>query len=206
MKMIFVDAENVGLKELGKLTASIVDKVFVFSKSDSVKLMCEKSLYLFLNDYPSGQNQADFYIIAYLSRVLSALDKRQLGSTHFELYSNDESLISAFEFQCDQLGSACKSIRTREQTVVPILKPQPLKSKLSKPTSTIPNPPKINSSKPHSPEEKMLKALTSPRTLDPSLQKQLNLSQSDFTKVINALRSTQKIKRTEESKKKWVRC
>ncbi|CAM4145059.1 hypothetical protein [Vibrio neonatus] len=201
MKMIFVDAENVGLKALEKLTASVVDKVFVFSKSHSVKLVCEKSLYLFLDDYPNGSNQADFYIVAYLSRVLSALDKRQLGSTHFELYSNDESLISAFEFQCEQLGSACKSIRTREQTVVPILKPQPLKSKLSKPTLAI-----SNQSKSNSPEEKMLKALTFPRTLDPSLQKQLDLSQSDFTKVINTLRSTQKIKRTEESKKKWVRC
>ncbi|MBF4269331.1 hypothetical protein EAY71_20920, partial [Vibrio anguillarum] len=67
MKVIFVDAENVGLKELEKINASIVDKVFVFSKSDAVKLVCEKSLYLCLNDYPTGQNQADFYIIAYLS-------------------------------------------------------------------------------------------------------------------------------------------
>ncbi len=30
MKMIFVDAENVGLKELEKINASVVDKVFVF--------------------------------------------------------------------------------------------------------------------------------------------------------------------------------
>lgn len=55
MKMIFVDAENVGLRELEKINASVVDKVFVFSKSDSVKLVCEKSLYLFLSDYPTGQ-------------------------------------------------------------------------------------------------------------------------------------------------------
>ncbi len=32
MKMIFVDAENVGLKELEKINASVVDKVFVFSR------------------------------------------------------------------------------------------------------------------------------------------------------------------------------
>lgn len=96
--MIFVDAENVGLKELEKIGASIIDKVFVFSKSEAVKLVCDKSLYLFLSDYPTGQNQADFYIVAYLSRVLLALDKKQLDSVNFELYSNDESLISAFEF------------------------------------------------------------------------------------------------------------
>ncbi len=151
MKMIFVDAENVGLKELEKINASVVDKVFVFSKSDSVKLVCEKSLYLFLSDYPTGQNQADFYIIAYLSRVLLALDKKQLGSVHFELYSNDESLISAFEFQCKQLGAPCQSIRTRDNTVVPIIKSQQTPQK--------------------SPEDKLLHALKSPRALDPSFQK-----------------------------------
>ncbi|GAD79979.1 hypothetical protein [Vibrio ezurae] len=163
-----------------------MDKVFVFSKSNSVKLACEKSLYLFLNDYPNGQNQADFYIIAYLSRVLSALDKRQLGSTHFELYSNDESLISAFEFQCEQLGSICQSIRTKEQTVVPLVKP---------------NVPKVQLA-----EDKMLKALTSPRSLDPNFQKHLGLSKSDFGKAITALTAAQKIKRCKNAKKKWVRC
>ncbi|CAK2587806.1 hypothetical protein [Vibrio crassostreae] len=184
MKVIFVDAENVGLKELEKINASIVDKVFVFSKSDAVKLVCEKSLYLCLNDYPTGQNQADFYIIAYLSRVLLALDKKQLGSTHFELYSNDESLITAFEFQCGQLGANCQIIRTREQTVVPI----------------------TESPSPNSAEAKLLKALKSPHSLDPEFQQQLGLSKSDFTKAINELSKSNQIKRSPQSKKMWVRC
>ncbi|MCR9500927.1 hypothetical protein [Vibrio vulnificus] len=186
MKVIFVDAENVGLKELEKINASIVDKVFVFSKSDAVKLVCEKSLYLCLNDYPTGPNQADFYIIAYLSRVLLALDKKQLGSTHFELYSNDENLITAFEFQCGQLGAVCQSIRTREQTVVPIIE------------STYP--------KPNSAEAKLLKALKSPHSLDPEFQQRLGLSKSDFTKAINELSKSNQIKRSPQSKKKWMRC
>jgi hypothetical protein len=188
MKVIFVDAENVGLKELEKINASIVDKVFVFSKSDAVKLVCEKSLYLCLNDYPTGQNQADFYIIAYLSRVLLALDKKQLGSTHFELYSNDENLITAFEFQCGQLGATCQSIRTREQTVVPI----------TESPSTSP--------KPSSAEAKLLKALKSPHSLDPQFQQRLGLSKSDFTKAINELSKSNQIKRSPQSKKMWVRC
>ncbi|MDG2657460.1 hypothetical protein P7M12_17175 [Vibrio parahaemolyticus] len=188
MKVIFVDAENVGLKELEKINASIVDKVFVFSKSDAVKLVCEKSLYLCLNDYPTGQNQADFYIIAYLSRVLLALDKKQLGSTHFELYSNDENLITAFEFQCGQLGATCQSIRTREQTVVPI----------TESSSTSP--------KPNSAEDKLLKALKSPHSLDPEFQQRLGLSKSDFTKAINELSKSNLIKRSPQSKKMWVRC
>lgn len=188
MKVIFVDAENVGLKELEKINASIVDKVFVFSKSDAVKLVCEKSLYLCLNDYPTGQNQADFYIIAYLSRVLLALDKKQLGSIHFELYSNDESLITAFEFQCGQLGVNCQVIRTREQTVVPI----------TESASTSP--------KPNSAEAKLLKALKSPHSLDPEFQQRLGLSKSDFSKAINELSKSNQIKRSPQSKKMWVRC
>ncbi|CAH8242538.1 hypothetical protein VAEKB19_6990006 [Vibrio aestuarianus] len=87
MKMIFVDAENVGLKEVEKVKATFVDKVFVFSKIDAIKCACEKSLFLCLCDYPSGSNQADFHIIAYLARVLSSLDKKQLSSVDFELYS-----------------------------------------------------------------------------------------------------------------------
>ena len=82
--MIFVDAENVGLKELEKLKASVVDKVFVFSKVDSVIQFCEKQLYLCLSDYPCGANQADFYIIAYVARILAVLDKKQLGSIRFK--------------------------------------------------------------------------------------------------------------------------
>ena len=64
MKIIFVDAENVGLKELEKIKASIVDKVLVFSRVESIKQTCEKLLYLCLSDYPEGANQADFHIIA----------------------------------------------------------------------------------------------------------------------------------------------
>lgn len=188
MKVIFVDAENVGLKELEKISASVVDKVFVFSKSDAVKLVCEKSLYLFLSDYPTGQNQADFYIIAYLSRVLLALDKKQLGSVHFELYSNDESLITAFEFQCGQLGAVYQSIRTREYIVVPIANSKPLKMK--QPTS----------------ESKLLNALKSPQALGPDFQKKLGLSKSDFTKAVNELAKNNQIRRSPQSKKMWVRC
>lgn len=56
MKMIFVDVENVGLKELEKINVFVVDKVFVFFKLDLVKFVCEKLLYLFLFDYLIGQN------------------------------------------------------------------------------------------------------------------------------------------------------
>ncbi|MEZ9231355.1 hypothetical protein AB4259_09755 [Vibrio amylolyticus] len=185
MKMIFVDAENVGLKELEKLQATPVDKVFVFSKSDAIRLVCEKALFLYLSEYPTGQNQADFYIIGYLSRVLCTLDRKQLNSVDFELYSNDENLISAFEFQCSQLGAKQRAIRTKEATIVEL------------PTITKPM---VNS-----PESKIYAALKSPCSLDQNLQKKLGLSKPDFTKAVNELSKSNKIKRSPENKKKWVR-
>lgn len=186
MKMVFVDAENVGLKELEKLRASAVDKVFVFSKSEAIKQCCEKSLFLFLSDYPVGQNQADFYIIAYLSRILSMLDKKHLGSVNFELYSNDESLISAYQFQCSQVGASSRVIRTKEATVVPIKQHK--------------------KQQPQSPEEKIYQALKVPTALDPSFQETLGLSRQVFTKAINELSTSKKIQRSTENKKKWVQC
>lgn len=182
MKMIFVDAENIGLKELGKLEASVIDKVFVFSKADPIIQFCEKHLYLSLSDYPCGSNQADFYIIAYLARILAALDKKQLGSIRFKLYSNDENLIAAFEFQCAQLGGTSDVVRTKEDTVVQ-LAPKSL-----------------------SPEDKIYSYLQSPKAFDLKFQKQIGLSKSDFTRAVNELAKTNKIQRSPESNKKWVKC
>ncbi|EPF7979315.1 hypothetical protein ACSVUT_005133 [Vibrio harveyi] len=186
MKMVFVDAENVGLKELEKLRASAIDKVFVFSKSEAIKQCCEKNLFLYLSDYPNGQNQADFYIVAYLSRILTMLDKKQLGTVSFELYSNDESLISAYEFQCSQMGAFFRVVRTKEENVVPI---KQQKKQLSQ-----------------SPEEKIYQALKVPTALDPSFQETLGLSRQVFTRAVNVLSTTNKIQRSTENKKKWVRC
>ncbi|MEZ8269602.1 hypothetical protein AB6E22_22510 [Vibrio cyclitrophicus] len=188
MKMIFVDAENVGLKSLEKMEASVIDKVFVFSKSDSVKLACEHSLYLHLSGYPNGSNQADFYIIAYLSRILNSLNKKELNSIRFELLTNDESLISAFEFQCSQLGAVYESVRTKDDTVVQ-LSPVPA-----------PKPKQL------SPEDRIYANLKSPKALDPAFQQQLGLSKSVFSKAVNELAKSKKIRRSSESKKKWMRC
>ncbi len=185
MKMIFVDAENVGLKEVERVKANVVDKVFVFSKLDAIKRACEKSLFLCLSDYPSGTNQADFYTIAYLARVLSSLDKKKLSSVDFELYSNDESLISAFEFQSSQFRAIPKIMRTKDDTVVQLSSSEP---------------------KAKTPEDKVFSALKSPRPLDPDLQKKLGLSKADFSRAINDLTKAKRIQRSTESKRKWVRC
>ena len=177
MKIIFVDAENVGLKELEKIKASIVDKVLVFSRVESIKQTCEKLLYLCLSDYPEGANQADFHIIAYLSRTLVSLSRNELNLITFELFSNDENLISAFKFQCDLLGGNSEAIRTKPDVVVSIV--------------------------PKSAEDKIYNSLKQPTELAP-LQDKLKLPKSEFTKAINSLVKEIKIERSVESKKKWV--
>ena len=108
--------------------------------------------------------------------------KKQLGSVHFKLYSNDENLIAAFEFQCIQLGGICDVIRTKEETVVKLV------SKLM------------------SLEDKIYSRLQSPQAFNPTFQKQVGLSKADFTRAVNELAKTNKIKRSPKSKKKWVRC
>lgn len=180
MKIIFVDAENVGLKELEKMEASILDKVFVFSRVESIKRSCEKLLYLCICDYPSGSNQADFYIIAYLSRVLATLPKEQLNSIYFVLYSNDENLITAFQCQCNLLGGKYNIVRTKTTNTVVELKPE-----------------KNNT-------ERLLMELKTPKQLTPCLQDKLNWSKKEFTQAINELVRTKQIVRSTENKKCWV--
>ncbi|QFI36334.1 hypothetical protein FR932_00135 (plasmid) [Moritella marina ATCC 15381] len=188
MDIIFVDAENIGLKELEKLETSIIDKVFVFSKSNCIKLVCEKKLYLFLSDYPCGSNQADFYIIAYLSRVLSSLNHTELTSINFKLITNDESLISAFGFQCSQLGGISKIIKTNEKIKTDVNTVVQLTPVLA----------------PKSVEEKIIFHLKSPETLNPEFRKKLGISQQDFSRATGELIRQNKIKRSKGSKKKWV--
>ena len=190
MKMIFVDAENVGLKVLESLEVSMIDKVFVFSKSNSVKQCCEKSFFFYFSDYPSGQNQADFYIVAHLSRILFFLSKTEIASICFELYSNDESLISACDFQCAQISAefrsirSIRSIRSKNKVVVPIKQKKKSQAK--------------------TPEEKLHQILKSPMSLNLSLQKKLGLSKQDFSKAITTLTKSNKIKRSVENKKQWI--
>ena len=192
MKMIFVDAENIGLKALEAVEATVIDKVFVFSKVESVQRACEKSLFLFLSDYPSGSNQADFYIIAYLSRVLLALDKKQYGTVSFELYSNDENLIAAFEFQCAQLGARVNSIRTKHETVVSLPQNGATQPKAAKKIQLL--------------TERLLSLLNSPMALNPDLQSELGATKSEFTQVVNTLIQAQKIRRSDENKRLWICC
>ena len=181
MKIIFIDAENIGLKEVKSLGTSILDKVFVFSKIESVKIFCEKMLYHFVSDYPNGANQADFCIIAYLSRMLVNLTKKEKSAIEFELYTNDVNLSQAYTNQCDLFSAKSAIIKTKiTQVVTPIVLDKPL-----------PN------------EQKLLKALKEPQT-GTELKALFNLSQQEFSRLITHLIKNKKIKRSSKSKKKWI--
>ncbi len=179
MKLIFVDAENIGMKALSEMNVSIFDKVFVFSNDPEAKSICEQSLYLSLSGYPQKANQADFYIIAYLSKALSNLNKHERNKVSFVLYSKDVSLIEAFKFQCELVNAMCV-IPMIEDNIVELYEGE-------------------NATFGH----KFMKFMSSPHTTQ-EIMTTLNLTQQEYTRLINPLIKEGIIKRSSKSSKKWV--
>jgi len=188
MKVLFVDAENVGFKGLDAIDANIIDKVFIFSKVDSIKLYSEQKLYICLSDYPEGANQADFYIISYLSRVLTTVSKNEKQAVEFILYSDDLNLINAFKFQCDLFGakSSVESFNQREKT--------------SNVVCNI-----VKESNSDLLETKIFNMLNEPRGMF-EIQESLNIPLQTFTKAVNTLVKSNKICRSSNNAKHWLQC
>ena len=181
MKLIFVDAENIGLRQLEEINSAFTDRVFVFSKDDSVKVSCEEKSFLVMSAYPTGPNQADFYIIAKLVALIGSMSLEQTKSCEFVLYSQDNALVSAFSFQC----------RLHKMKFKIALNPKS-------------NPAQKSTAKKLPLEEKLLSILSSPTTSEDAREK-LKANKSDFTRAINRLIADNKIHRSSESKKKWQR-
>ena len=187
IKVVFVDGENIGLKVVEKIDSTLSDKVLVFSKSANIEQHCDKALFQHFSNYPTGSNQADFLIIANLTKYLTVYDTKALSKADLVLYTNDQDLISAFEFQCEQHHIPANIVRTREASKVislPVSKPIPLDPV----------------------EEKLFNALSQPRSLDPELQTELRLGRQTFTRAINSLLNANRIKRSDTNKKLWVQC
>lgn len=185
LKFIFVDAENIGLKGIEAINTSISDKVFVFSKNDAIKEVCERKLFLYISSYPVGPNQADFYIVGNLVGVIMSLTEKQRGTCHFVLYSQDNPLVKAFEFQC--------KLHKIAYTIALEPKNQPVPQ-----TQAI----KQNSSA-QSLEQKIYQQFKTAQTAE-SVRKKLNQSKSDFTRALNILIKANKIQRVSNSKKSWI--
>ena len=185
MRFIFVDAENIGLKEVEAMSASISDKVLIFSKNDAIKEVCERRLFLYISSYPTGSNQADFYIIGNLVGMITSLTEQQKEICQFILYSQDNSLVTAFSFQCKLHNIKHKialepKIQAQPQTII-----EP-----KKPTQSL--------------EKKIYEHFKTAQTTE-TVRKKLNQPKPDFTRALNALIRTNKIQRVSKSKKTWVR-
>lgn len=211
MKIIFVDAENTGLKGLQTVKATILDKVFVYSKNEAIQQYSKKALFCIVDDYPTGSNQADFLIISYLSRIISTLDEAILNTTHFELFSNDEGLISAFESISKSLGARHRVIRTKiksEEAEVDDDKEllQSLSEYALMKIEAMEEGKDIVSIEQVNAEKKIYKALSTPAPLDDLFRQKVKLSKSLFTKAINELILTRRILRSEDNKKHWMQA
>lgn len=182
MKIYYVDAENIGFSMLDKTTFHILDRVFVFTNSETIKSEYNNMLLTCVSGYPTGKNQADFYIIAHLSIFLSNLSKSDKKLIEFNLLSKDQNLWKAFEYQCSLAG-----VKSSAPYIAEKIEPNNAEESIE-----------------ISIGEEILKLMTEPIT-SYEIQHMLNLSQSEFTKAINQLINTGKIMRHEKSKKYWVR-
>lgn len=180
MKFIFVDAENIGLKEVELINTAISDKVLVFSKNEAIKQVCEKNLFISISSYPIGNNQADFYIISSLASIVNSLKIEQKNSCEFILHSHDESLVAAFSFQC-------KLHKLKHRIAV--------SSKPPKNTSKTAQEKQL--------DQEILKLLKTPRESE-SLREELNVPKPDFTRAMNSLIKSNQIQRSEQ-KRKWIK-
>ena len=185
MRFIFVDAENIGLKEVESINASISDKVLVFSKNEAVKNVCERKLFLSHSSYPSGSNQADFYIIGNLVGIITSISEQQREVCNFVLYSQDNSLVMAFSFQCQLHKVKCQI------ALAPKEKPN--------------TQPVIEQKKAIPLLEDIIFEYFKTEQKTETVRKKSKASKPDFTRALNALVKSNKIKRVSKSKKTWIR-
>ncbi|WP_146143640.1 hypothetical protein [Photobacterium phosphoreum] len=181
MKIIFIDEENVGTKSIENMDLSILDKVFVFSNKKTIQELCNKKLFLSISDYPVGSNQADFYIIAYLSRILLTISNEEKKCLELVLYTKDKALITAFEFQCELVNISC--IFPLIDSVIDSVEDEELGSSV---------------------EDMILSLLKNASKSSNEMMTTLNLELRDFTTPINVLINNNKIKRNPNDKKLWV--
>ncbi|MDD9176043.1 hypothetical protein PVK62_07825 [Aliivibrio sp. S3MY1] len=184
MNLIFVDAENVGLNTIQEIDTRITDKVFVFSNNEQIKILCHDLMFIMMDGYPIGKNQADFYLIAHLSKAISQVRYDEKKKLTFILYSNDNSLCQAFEFQCQHASISCEIIHTK-----PIQGQNTNNQEYT--TAELNN------------IACLYKALKSKSMLVTELFNTTKLAQNEATKALNALVKKDLIARSSSNKKVW---
>lgn len=178
---IFVDAENVGTTVVKHIAAFSPQRMFVFSKLPKVYDLSQALGFHCINDYPKGNNQADFAIIGLLGQKIAAhhccVSHQAKPAAKFILYTHDKNLIKAFKNQCMLNAVACQIIS--------------------------PNP-NLLAGRHLGAKERILRALKTPQKLNNDLWGKLQLSQAEFTRTIGELIRSGKITRSHHCRKYWV--
>lgn len=184
MNVIFVDAENVGVLPIQYMDARITDKVFVFSNNEQIKTLCHDLMFIVMDGYPVGKNQADFYLIAHLSKALSQVRYDEKKKLTFILYSNDNSLCQAFEFQCQQASISSEIVNTKPVLV----QATEIQEYTAKDLNNI---------------ALLYNTLKAKSMIVTELFNTTKLDQTEATKALNALVKKELIARTPNKKKVW---
>lgn len=174
MKLVFVDAENVGCSVIKEMEYKLNDKVLVFSRCQKIQAVCSQKLFACLSHYAEGTGQADFLIIATLAEQLAGMSQADKEETLFELVSYDLALNRAFITQC-KLHHV-----TYKVTV------------LSAPEGR------------EAVEREVLRALKVPHQLNHEFWHKLGIDQSTCTTVTKRLIEQGKIKRVEGNRRYWM--
>ncbi|MFT6188337.1 MAG: hypothetical protein ACJAW8_000200 [Oleispira sp.] len=200
MKIYYVDAENVGIDFLTGKNISVLDKVFVFSNNESIQAECEKFFYIGVTGYPVGKNQADFYMVGHLARLISLLSEKDKGVINFIFCSKDQDLLKA-------LGSQCSLSGIKAFSSYPVANKKAKSNSASKANTGKKNTHKKCAKKGaenQSMESSILECFAQP-SKSHDVQVALGLSKPNFTKAINNLIKAGKIKRQSKSSKKWCK-
>lgn len=200
MKIYYVDAENIGIDFLVEKNVSVLDKVFVFSNNESIQTECEKRFYISVTGYPIGKNQADFYMVGHLARLISLLSDKEKGAINFIFCSKDQDLLKALNSQCSLAGIKAFSSYPAENK-------KPKSNSVSKPHKDKKNTHKKSAKKGannQSDESLILECFAQP-TKAYDVQVALGLSKPEFSKAINKLIKAGKIKRQSKTSKKWCK-
>lgn len=200
MKIYYVDAENIGIDFLAGQNISVLDKVFVFSNNESITSECEKRFYIGVTGYPVGKNQADFYMVGHLARLISLLSDKEKGAINFIFCSKDQDLLKA-------LGSQCSLSGIKAFSSYPVANKKAKSNSASKANTGKKNTHKKCAKKGaenQSMESSILECFAQP-SKPYDVQIALGLSKPEFTKAINKLIKAGKIKRQSKSRKKWCK-
>lgn len=225
MIFAFIDAENLSTDTLSKIKYSLRQKVVVFSKSERVRLLCERNLWSLISMYEIGKNKADLRLIATLSRALHQDYVITAPLKHrFILHSNDEALISAFTEECELAGVRYRVEKESKETPASKLQnlpnsPRRIKAselKVSAPINiTMPTQSHTAKTKTSNVqcsgtnrevqlEKLILERLSTPRKLNNKLARELEISPADLTTQTKRLINSGSIVLYPKQEQHWV--